>query len=281
MDEMLHQRPVILIADDSLFNRALLADMLSDEYTIVQAQDGLEALDRIKEYGTRLSLVLLDIVMPGLDGFGVLEEMNRSHWIEDIPVIMISSENGADPIERAFALGATDFINRPYDPLIVHKRVVNTILLYTKQKQLVSLVTQQVYEKEANSNLMIEVLGHIVEFRNRESGLHIRHVHVITELVLKHLNRKGVTHYSEAEIALISSASALHDVGKISIPEEILNKPGRLTPEEFRVMKTHTTIGARMLEELPMYQDQPMVRTAYEICRWHHERTTAGATPTV
>ncbi len=272
MDEMLHQRPVILIADDSLFNRALLADMLSDEYTIVQAQDGLEALDRIKEYGTRLSLVLLDIVMPGLDGFGVLEEMNRSHWIEDIPVIMISSENGSDPIERAFDLGATDFINRPYDPLIVHKRVVNTILLYTKQKQLVSLVTQQLYEKEANSNLMIEVLGHIVEFRNRESGLHIRHVHIITELVLKYLNRKGVTHYSDAEIALIASTSALHDVGKISIPEEILNKPGRLTPEEFRVMKTHTTIGARMLEELPVHQDQPMVRTAYEICRWHHER---------
>lgn len=268
------ERPTtkILIADDSEINRAILSDMLGTEYVIIEAGNGKEALERIHEQGAELSLILLDIVMPELDGFGVLEEMNRTRWIEDIPVIMISAETGAEQIERAYNLGATDFISRPFDPLIVHKRVVNTILLYAKQKQLVGMVAQQFHEKKANSDLMIEVLGHIVEFRNGESGLHIRHVHLLTELILRHLNRKGVTHFTEEEIAMISSTSALHDVGKISIPEQILNKPGRLTKEEFEVMKTHTTVGAQMLEELPVYQDHPMVRTAYAICRWHHER---------
>ena len=272
MERSGQEKKIILIADDSEINRAILSDMLGAEYTIVEAQDGREALERVQELGAALSLILLDIVMPDLDGFGVLEELGRTRWIEDIPVIMITAETGAETVERAYALGATDFINRPFDPLIVHKRVVNTILLYAKQKQLVGMVAQQYYEKRANSDLMIEVLGHIVEFRNGESGLHIHHVHLLTELILKHLVGKGLAQLSEEEIAMISSTSALHDVGKISIPEEILNKPGRLSAEEFEVIKTHTTIGAKMLEELPMYRDQPMVRTAYQICRWHHER---------
>lgn len=271
--QLLKQSSTILIADDSEMNRAILADMLADEYAIVEAENGLEALARIQELGTKLSLVLLDIVMPELDGFGVLAEMNRTGWIEDIPVIMISTERGAEQVERAYALGATDFISRPFDTLIVHKRVVNTILLYAKQKQLVGMVAQQMYEKEQQSDLMIEILSHIVEFRNGESGLHIRHVHVFTELLLNHLNQKeGGPRFTSAEIATISTASALHDVGKISIEAHILNKPGKLTAEEFERMKAHTTIGARMLEDLPFYRDLPLVRTAYEICRWHHER---------
>ncbi len=272
MDQSAQRNATILIADDSEINRAILADMLGTEYTIVEAGNGREALERIQERGAELSLLLLDIVMPELDGFEVLEEMGRTHWIEDIPVIMITAETGAETVERAYALGATDFINRPFDPLIVHKRVVNTILLYAKQKQLVGMVAQQFYEKKANSDLMIEILGHIVEFRNGESGRHIQNVHAITELILNQLNRKGATHFTDEEIQRISSTSALHDVGKISIPEHILNKPGRLTPEEFTVMKTHAAIGAQMLRNLPQYQDQPLVRTAYEICRWHHER---------
>ena len=262
----------ILIADDSEMNRAILSDMLGEEYIILEAANGKEALQVIQSSSADISLLLLDIVMPELDGFGVLAEMRKNHWIDDIPVIIISSENGASQVERAYELGVSDFITRPFDALIVHKRVVNTILLYAKQKRLVELVAAQVYETQVQSNMMIDILSHIVEFRNGESGLHIRHVHVLTELLLEKLNQKEDLFFTQQEISIISTASALHDVGKIAIPEHILNKPGKLTDEEFAVMKTHTTMGADMLRNLPIYQDKPLVKTAYEICRWHHER---------
>ena len=262
----------ILIADDSEMNRAILSDMLGEEYIILEAANGKEALQVIQSSSADISLLLLDIVMPELDGFGVLAEMRKNHWIDDIPVIIISSENGASQVERAYELGVSDFITRPFDALIVHKRVVNTILLYAKQKRLVELVAAQVYETQVQSNMMIDILSHIVEFRNGETGLHIRHVHVLTELLLEKLNQKEDLFFTQQEISIISTASALHDVGKIAIPEHILNKPGKLTDEEFAVMKTHTTMGADMLRNLPIYQDKPLVKTAYEICRWHHER---------
>ena len=262
----------ILIADDSEMNRAILSDMLGEEYIILEAANGKEALQVIQSSSADISMLLLDIVMPELDGFGVLAEMRKNHWIDDIPVIIISSENGASQVERAYELGVSDFITRPFDALIVHKRVVNTILLYAKQKRLVELVAAQVYETQVQSNMMIDILSHIVEFRNGETGLHIRHVHVLTELLLEKLNQKEDLFFTQQEISIISTASALHDVGKIAIPEHILNKPGKLTDEEFAVMKTHTTMGADMLRNLPIYQDKPLVKTAYEICRWHHER---------
>ncbi|MDE6108214.1 MAG: response regulator, partial [Oscillospiraceae bacterium] len=263
----------ILIADDSEMNRAILSDMLGDEYIILEAENGVQAIQAIQASGQEISLLLLDIVMPEMDGFGVLSEMRRNHWIEDIPVIIISSESGATQIEKAYDMGVSDFITRPFDALIVHKRVVNTILLYANQKRLVELVAEQVYETQLQNNMMIDILSHIVEFRNGETGLHIRHVHVLTELLLEKLNQKGDPFwFTQQEISTISSASALHDVGKIAIPEEVLNKPGKLTPEEFATMKTHTTIGAEMLRNLPIYQDKPLVKVAYEICRWHHER---------
>ena len=262
----------ILIADDSEMNRAILADMLGEEFDILEASNGAQAVELIQENGSELSLILLDIVMPEVDGFGVLEAMVSNHWIEDIPVIMISAESGASQIERAYELGATDFITRPFDALIVHKRVVNTIILYANQKKLVSLVAAQVYEAEQQSNLMIDILSHVVEFRNGESGLHVRNVHAITELLLTWLRENGKYPLTQADVATISTASALHDIGKIAIPSAILNKPGRLTPQEFETMKTHTTIGADMLRDLPIYQDKPLVKISYEICRWHHER---------
>ncbi len=263
----------ILVADDSEMNRSILADMLGDEYEIIEAENGLEALAVIQKYGAELSLVLLDIVMPELDGFGVLTMMNKDRWIEDIPVIMISSESGSAHVERAYELGCTDFISRPFDALIVHRRVVNTILLYAKQKKLIGMVADQIYEKVQRGNLMIDILSCIVEFRNGESGQHVRRVHILTELLLKSLVQKTKRYQlSLTDISLISTASALHDIGKICIAEEILNKPGKLTDEEFAVMKTHAEIGANMLKELPVYQEQPLVRIAYEICRWHHER---------
>lgn len=263
----------ILIIDDSEINRSILIDMLGEGYEMLEACDGVEGVELIQQYGTQIDLVLLDILMPNMDGFGVLSAMNENHWIEDIPVVMISTERDPAYIERAYEMGITDFIARPFDTLIVRRRVINTIMLYAKQKKLISLVADQVYEKEKTSNLMVSILSHIVEFRNGESGLHVLHIHRITELLLKTLVKKSNKYpLTHDDIFLISTASALHDIGKIGIPETILNKPGRLTKEEFEVMKTHSMLGATMLSGLPFYQDEKLIRMAYEICRWHHER---------
>ncbi len=263
----------ILIADDSEMNRAILSEMLGEEYEIIEVEDGAAAVAALQKYGAELSLLLLDIVMPKMDGFQVLEIMRERRWIDDVPVVMISSESASSHVERAYDLGATDFISRPFDARVVHRRVVNTILLYSKQKKLIDLVMEQIYEKEKQSSLMVDILSHIVEFRNGESGLHVLHIRTLTELLLKHLVQMTDRYpLTPADITLISTASALHDIGKISIPGEILNKPGRLTEEEFAIMKTHSAVGAAILEELPFHQNEPLVQTAYEICRWHHER---------
>ncbi|MCX4372447.1 MAG: response regulator, partial [Dysosmobacter sp.] len=267
------QKQKILIVDDSELNRAILADMLDDEYEIIEAENGLQGVGLLQQQGVEISLVLLDIVMPQMDGFGVLEVMAQNRWIEDIPVIMISAETGSSHIERAYELGVTDFISRPFDALIVHRRVVNTIMLYAKQKRLANMVADQIYENEQRSSLLIDILSHIVEFRNGESGLHVLNVRTLTELMLNHLVQKtDHYHLSPSDISTICTASALHDIGKISIDEKILNKPGRFTDEEFAVMKTHSMAGAEMLENLPIHQDDPLVKVAYDICRWHHER---------
>ncbi|MCI8415063.1 MAG: diguanylate cyclase [Ruminiclostridium sp.] len=263
----------ILIVDDSEMNRSILADMLGDEYEIIEAENGSEGVAALQKYGSEVSLVLLDIVMPEMDGFGMLTVMNRYRWIDEIPVIMISAERGSSHVERAFELGITDFISRPFDALIVHHRVVNTILLYAKQKKLEGLVADQIYEKEHRSTLMIDILSSIVEFRNGESGLHVRHVHTLTEILLNVLVHKTDRYdLSQTDISIISTASALHDIGKIAIAEEVLNKPGKLTDEEFAIMKTHSMVGANMLAGLPIHQEEPLVKAAYEIARWHHER---------
>jgi len=263
----------ILIADDSEMNRSILADMLGEEYEILEAENGAEAVGVIQKYHTKIDLVLLDIVMPEMDGFDVLNVMNQNNWIEDIPVIMISAETSPAHIERAYNLGVTDFITRPFNALIVHRRVVNTTLLYAKQKRLISMVADQIYEKERQNTLMIDILSHIVEFRNGESGLHVLHIRTLTELILQRLVLKTNRYpLSPSDINMIGITSALHDVGKIGIPSEILNKPGRLTVEEFEVMKSHTTIGSDMMDDVPVQGNEPLIQTARSICRWHHER---------
>jgi len=267
------QKQTILIVDDSEMNRSILSDMLEDEYEILEAEDGAAAIAILQEHTPDISLVLLDVVMPQVDGFEVLAVMNQNRWIENIPVIMISAESGSTQVARAYGLGVTDFIARPFDTLIVRRRVDNTILLYAKQKMLLGLLEEQINEKERVSGMMVDILSHIVEFRNGESGRHILHVRTLTEVLLRQLLRKTDRYpLSEKEVSLICTASALHDIGKIAIREDILNKPGKLTPEEFEIMKTHSTVGAGMLEALPAYEDEPLVKTAYEICRWHHER---------
>lgn len=267
------QKEKILIVDDSEMNRSILADMLGDEYEIMEAENGVQAVDILQKQATEISLILLDMVMPKMNGFEVLTVMKRNQWMEDIPVIMISAESGSSYVQQAYEMGITDFIVRPFDALIVHRRVVNTIFLYAKQKRLIELVAEQIHENERHKNLMINILSHIVEFRNGESGLHVLHVRTLTELLLRRLMEKTDRYQlSQSDVTLITSASALHDIGKIAVDEKILNKPGRLTAEEFEIMKTHSMTGAKMLEELPIHQDEPLLKTAYEICRWHHER---------
>lgn len=263
----------ILIVDDSEMNRDMLSDMLSDDYDIVEAADGEEALSILKERVYDIDLVLLDIIMPAVDGFGVLDVMKRYHWIDNTPVIMISSETSQSYIRKAFELGVTDYILRPFDSFIIHKRVSNTLMLYRKQKKLLNALEEQVYENEKNNSMMINVLAHIVEFRNGESGMHVHHIKQLTSILLQNLIEKtDKYHLTENDILLISTASSLHDIGKISIDDKILNKPGRLTAEEFEVIKTHSIIGAEMLQDLHNTHNYPLFDKAYEICRWHHER---------
>ena len=265
--------PQLLVVDDSEMNREILKEILGKEYRILEACDGEEALKMLEQYGTEISLVLLDIIMPKMDGFEVLAYMNRDKWIEDIPVIMISSEGSESYIRRAYELGASDYISRPFDAKVVYQRVINMIKLYAKQRRLIHLVTDQIYEKEKNNRMMTGILSQIVEFRNGESGLHVLHINILTQLLLEKLMRKSENYdLSWSQQHMIATASALHDIGKIGIDEKILNKPGKLTKEEFEAMKQHTIIGARMLDSLEMYHDEEMMKYAYEICRWHHER---------
>ena len=263
----------ILLVDDSEINREILTEILKDDYRILQAENGEEGIRILQEHENDIALVLLDILMPGLNGFDVLNLMNVNHWIEDIPVIIISAENSSDYVRKAYELGASDYVNRPFDSKTVYQRVYNIIKLYAKQKRLLSLVKDQIYENEKNNQMMISILSHIVEFRNGESGKHVLHINILTGLLLDKLTQKSDKYFiSGNEQYLITTASALHDIGKIGIDEKILNKPGKLTAEEFEIMKQHTVIGEEMLKNLEFYQDEELVRYAREICRWHHER---------
>ena len=266
-------KPLILIVDDCDMNREILREILSSDYSIMEACGGEEALSMIHQFGTGISLVLLDIVMPGLDGFEVLSYMNQDHTIEDIPVIMISSEDSEAFIRRAYEMGASDYVSRPFDAKVVYRRVTNNIKLYAKQRRLIRMVTEQIREREENVSMLVGVLSQIVEFRNGESGLHVKHIRRFTECILDCLIEKDPDlHLGAKERENIPLASALHDIGKIAVDDKILNKPGRLTPEEFEAMKLHTVYGAKMLEELQPYYDEPLLKTATDIAHWHHER---------
>lgn len=258
----MNEKPKILIADDSEINRALLKEILGDGYDYLEAEDGAAAVELMRQR-TDISLLLLDLMMPGMDGFDVLRVMKYHAWLDEIPVIVISAAEDTANIERAYDLGVADYIRRPFERIMILRRVKNILMLYAKQKRLTRLVTDQVYEKEHNSVLMISILSHVVEFRNSESGLHVLHIRTLTDLLLHQLVQKTDRYQlDESDIALISTASALHDIGKIVIPEEILNKPGRLTAEEFAIIKNHTVAGAQMLQDLgqAIARDEPLLQ---------------------
>ena len=275
-------RQKILIADDSEINRALLMEILGDGYDYLEAENGVQAVEILRRR-TDIALVLLDIVMPLMDGFDVLRIMRCYSWLDEIPVIMISAAEETANVERAYDLGVADYIRRPFERVMVLRRVQNVLMMYAKQKRLTRLVTDQVYEKEHNSVLMISILSHEVEFRNSESGLHVLHIRTLTDLLLHQLvNRTDRYQLDESDISLFSTVSALHDLGKIVIPTEILNKPGRLTAEEYALIKTHTVEGARIVRDLSNTvggENEPLLQVAHAICRWHHERWDGGGYP--
>ena len=273
LEKLLQKKSQILLVDDSAMNRMILKEILGGDYSILEAENGQECLEKMQAEAGNIALVLLDINMPVMDGFEVLKAMNANHTIEDIPVIMISSDDSDDAIRRSYELGASDYVNRPFDARIVYRRVTNTIKLYAKQRRLVQMVSDQIRARENNTDTLVGVLSHIVEFRNGESGAHVLHIRIITELLLHRLlevsSQYPITAEQQDNIPL---ASALHDIGKIGIDEKILNKPGKLTPEEYEVIKTHSMLGAEMLHQLKNFNEQPLLQTAYEITRWHHER---------
>ena len=272
-EEVLEEKPTILLVDDAMMNRMVLTGILGEDYHILEAGNGERCLELLRANAGQIALVLLDINMPVMDGFEVLRTMNTNHTIEDVPVIMISSDDSEEAIRKAYELGASDYVNRPFDAKIVYRRVANTIKLYAKQRRLVQMVSDQIRAREKNTDVLVGVLSQIVEFRNGESGSHVRHIRVITETLLHRLmeltDRYDLTPEQQDNIAL---ASALHDIGKIGIDEAILNKPGKLTAEEFAVIKTHSMLGAEMLHKTENFAEQPLLQTAYEIARWHHER---------
>ena len=266
-------KPQVLIIDDSELNRDLLKEMLRDRYEILEAADGEKGLALLYELGTKISLVLLDVVMPKVGGFDVLAVMQKERWLDDIPVMMISAEDSPAFIQKAYDMGASDYITRPFNMNVVRQRSDNITKLYAKQRRLLSLVTSQIQEKGRNNHIIISILSEVVGLKNGESRKHILNVSRITELLLSRvMQRSSRYHLTWQDEALITNAAALHDIGKIGIDEKILNKPGKLTKEEFEIMKTHTLIGAKMIENLEGFQEEPLVKVTYAICRWHHER---------
>lgn len=265
-------KPKILIADDSPMNREILTDILGNEYEYLYADNGVQTLELL-ESNSSIDLLLLDIFMPELDGFGVLTAMNGWNWLDELPVVIISSEDNAEFIQRAYDLGAVDYICRPFNLTVIQRRVKNTLMLYARQKRLIKIVEQQVIERERNNGTMVSILSHVIEARNNESGEHLLHVRTLTELLLRQLVQMTDKYdLTESDISRITTMSALHDIGKISVPKAILNKPGKLDADEWEIMKGHSAIGDQLLYEVPIDQNEPLMRTAHEICRWHHER---------
>ena len=266
-------RKKILIAADSEINRAILANMLSRDFDIMEAADGRETIETLRNYRHELSALLLDVVMPEMDGFEVLEEMKRREWTDDLPVIMISVETGNSFIDHAFSLGASDYISRPFVPSIIKHRIINTILLHGKKQQLMEVVTNRFYRREKSDKVLVSILGYAVEFRCGMNGTHMSNVSHITALLLNRLIQKTDKYtLSESDIDTICIASGLHDIGKLLIPEEILNNADKLTKDELEIYKHHTQIGAQIISGLPIYQNERLVKYAASICHWHHER---------
>ena len=270
----------ILVVDDSVMNRALLRDMLAEDFTVLEAGDGAECMEQLEWHGADISLVLLDMIMPVMDGLQVLEEMNNQGYIDSIPVIMITADGSEDKIRQAYDLGVADYIERPFDVQVIRQRAMNTVKLYARQRRLASVMTQQMRSQERTVGIVANILSRVMGYRNGEGADHGRHVQMVTELLLERLlERTDKYDLTRRDCRRIASAGMFHDIGKMGVPDTILRKPGALTPEEFEIVKRHTVIGEDLLRGMKDYAGEPLVEEAAQICRWHHERVDGGGYP--
>ncbi len=277
---MMNERNTILIVDDQKVNRAILHLIFENNYDILEAGDGSHAIALLEENIHKTVAVLLDLSMPVMDGYQVMEEMGSKGLLSKVPVIVITSDDSADSELRSFDLGASDIITKPFEPHIVRRRVQNIVELYNHKLHLEDLVKEQSESLREVNSIMVEVLVSTIEYRNLESGQHIRRIRMFTKALLEEVSRVHQEYNLTAhQIEVISDASSLHDIGKIAIPDSILNKPGRLTAEEFDIMKTHTTQGCEILSGLERMNDKEYLQYAYNICRYHHERWDGNGYP--
>lgn len=280
-------RDKVLVVDDVEINRDILEEILKDDYCVIKAEDGEKALQVMQECNEEIAVILLDLVMPKMDGYTVLEELHNNKWMDKIPVLIISAESSAETETQCYDYGISDFIRKPFDNRVIKKRVQNVVDLFAYKNNLEEKVAEQTKtlkkqneilhiqaeELHQNKAKIIEILGTVVEYRNLESGEHINRVKGFTKIMAEQMVKKypeyGLT---PEDVEIISAAAALHDIGKIAIPDHILLKPGRLTPEEFEIMKTHTTKGCDILDSIEGAWDEEYGKVSYEICRYHHER---------
>lgn len=273
-DDLLPRKKRVLIVDDASLNREILSGILKNEFEIIEAESGEEATAQIERHGADISAVLLDLIMPGMSGFGVLDYMNERGLMSDIPVITITGDESNDSMRLAYEKGVSDYITRPFDAKIVYRRVSNTINVYSKQKQLLSEIKREMRVKDKNRMMTVEILSQIVEHPEEEGGgTHAEHMTEFTKLILeRYVTKKEAYGVKNDEIYAISTAAALHDIGKVRIDRKIVDKKGKLTPEEFEIMKTHTLLGEKMLLNIKVFEKEPLIKYAREICRYHHER---------
>ncbi|MDE7228876.1 MAG: response regulator [Oscillospiraceae bacterium] len=270
----------ILVVDDQEINRVLLAELFKDEFEVIEAENGIEAL-KILNTRTDIAAVMLDLIMPVLDGMGVLAELNRTGRIYRIPVFIITSADNMQLLESAYSLGAVDIISKPFKMVFIKSRIMNIIELYRHRNQLTEMVHDSVEKIHRINIKMAETLASIIEFRDCESGEHVKRIRGLTSRILSAVSETYPEYYLDKQtIENISIASILHDVGKIAIPDHILKKPGRLTEEEFEIIKIHTVKGCDILAEMPEdVMDHEIYRYSYDICRHHHERWDGGGYP--
>lgn len=269
----MNSRQTILIVDDVEMNRAILDATFSEDYRILEAENGKQAMELIMEQQDRLAAILLDVIMPVMDGFEVLEEMQKLELTHKIPVFLITAENSQEVLKRGYELGVVDIIGKPIIPFFIRRRIGNVIRLNNIVNEQEALLREQAQEiRELNSSI-IETLSTAIEFRDCESGEHVTRIRDLT-LILLHVIKDLDPSCSieENDLPMIADAAVMHDVGKIAIPDGILNKPGRLTAEEFEIMKTHTIRGCELLDSEPRFRENPVYKYAYDICRHHHER---------
>ena len=269
----MNQRDTLLIVDDQEINRAILRSMFEEEFNILEAENGERALLLLQQYQRQIAVVLLDLVMPEKDGYAVMEEMGRGDFFSQIPVIVITSDDSAESEVHSFDLGASDIVMKPFEPHVIRRRVKNIVELYRHKLHLEDLVEEQSASLRESNSIMIDALSSVIEYRSLESGQHIRRIRSFTKILLTNVAQSYQEYdLDNHKIDLITDASSMHDIGKIAIPDVILNKPGRLTPEEFEIMKTHTTKGCEILSGLDRMPDKEYLQYAYNICRYHHER---------